>query len=87
MATTRTVCITFLDGQVLQFEFTPPEGSELETGSRFDHFVDSNFVSLDLDGSLLMYPMSTIRSIQVTPIPKPIPRGVIQGVKNVRRVD
>ncbi len=83
MATKYIVRLSFTDGQTTQFEFSPPEGAELGRATNFEHFLKSNYVTLELDGKLLLYPVHAIQSMEITPILDPLPRGVIRGARKL----
>ena len=83
MASKHIVRLTFTDGKTMQFEFTPPEGAELGRATNFEQFVTSNYVMIELEGSLALYPVHAIQSIEITPLLEPLPRGVIRGARRL----
>ena len=85
MSPTHTICLSFIDGQTVQFEVTPPEGWEFGRRDEFEQFLKSNYITLELDEGLVMYPRETVRSIQIIPVPTPLPPGVIRDVKVLKK--
>ena len=78
MSETITIKITFMDGQSLNTQFTPPDLVEWQRGSKLDKLLANPVLPIVIDGNAMFFPMNNIRSIQVTPAPKALPPHIIR---------
>ncbi len=81
MAEKRGLTIHFRDGT--KSSFTYPKQVEVESAiaTRMEKVLDKNSVTLEVDGSLLVIPISSIKYIQVYPAPAKLPDVVIKGAQ------
>ncbi|MEW6488026.1 MAG: hypothetical protein AB1578_08930 [Thermodesulfobacteriota bacterium] len=73
----ESVCVIHMnDGTKLTFQFPPQVGPEM-IGIELEKALNARMLAAELDGSLVMIPTTSIKSVQVTPAPTPLPRFVI----------
>ena len=84
MATTYSVKITFMDGHTVSFRGTPQvDTEEWQKGAKVQELIESQCIAIESEGRLLFYPTANIRSIEVSPAPKALPRVVLRNVELV----
>ena len=72
------VCVIHMnDGTSLTFQFPPQVAPEM-VGIELEKALNARMLAVEMDGSLVMIPTTSIKSVQVTPAPTPLPRFVIQ---------
>lgn len=76
VAECRQLEITFHDGRVLHFQGAPALGKLLHP----------HVLMLEVDGNLVVYPWSSIRSVEITPAPQLNPLHVVQGLTRIDSV-
>ena len=78
MATNRGMTIYFTDGNKAIFDF--PEQTDPTNITR--HVEDSlkgQYVMIEADGAVILYPLYNIQSIQLFPAPEILPKNAIKG--------
>ena len=75
--------IRLMDGESLNFELTPERGTEWTRGSKIQQLFSSNMLALELPRKIMIIPTSTIRSIEISPIPT----GLAGVIKNLKQLD
>jgi len=75
----RVGVIHFLDGTSLTFQFPPQASPAAEVGTALERALASRSVAVEMEGSLFIIPVTSIKSIQITPAPDPLPDTVIRS--------
>ena len=76
----RHLTIHFTDGSRLSFSFPgvdDPDPYSLST--RIQELLKGQYLLLEVDGSLMMFPLANIKYIQSYPAPSPVPANVLKG--------
>lgn len=76
--------VTLNDGTVQTYSLTESPASAAQMVSRIKSIMESTFLALELDNKLLMIPVYSIRSIEVSPAPLKLPDTVL---KNARLIE
>lgn len=85
MDATYRLKITFLDGKTEEFIGVPVEGGKAQRAVKMREIFKQNMLALEVDGSLLVVPTSSIRTVEITPSEGPYSEGVIRNLKRVNR--
>ena len=76
----RHMTIHFTDGSKLSFDFPAVQGADRHTlSARLQELLKDQYLLLEVDGSLMMFPFANIKYIQSYPAPDPVPAGVLRG--------
>jgi len=77
--------IEFHDGSKESFRFPKREDAEMRAVKRLEKVLESQVVMLSLEGEMRIYPMTSIKSIRVSPVPPnfPIPEIAIFGAEPI----
>ncbi len=70
--------ILFNDGSRLSLEFMK-QADNVSSGSLLRKAMESPTITFEGDGDLYMIPTTSIKYIQIHPVPESLPPGVIQG--------
>ena len=62
----RALTIYFLDGTHISFGFPMQRANDAARGIMLDDMLSRPHVMIEADGALLIYPMSAIKSIQIS---------------------
>ena len=62
----RALTIHFLDGTHISFGFPTQRANDAARGIMLDEILAKPYVMVEADGALLVYPMTSIKSIQLT---------------------
>ncbi len=82
MDKTRAMTIYFNDGTNLSFAF--PEQSDrtaLDAITRMEEYLKYDHVMVEADGTLLTFPYSSIKYLEIHPAPTTLPAQVIRGAR------
>lgn len=72
------VCVIHLnDGTSLTFQFPPQIAPEM-VSAQVEKALNARMLAVEMDGSLVMIPTTSIKSVQITPAPATLPKFVIQ---------
>ena len=86
MANTEKVVltITFLNGTIQKFEFprSPQDNPKLASG--VESVLKAPQLLLEVGGSLIVIPMSSILSVEIAPAPSKLPATAIKGVRRIQ---
>lgn len=76
--------ITFLNGTIQKFEYprTPQDNPKLASG--VDAALKAPQLLLEVGGSLIVIPMSSILSVEISPAPSKLPATAIMGVRRIQ---
>jgi hypothetical protein len=79
MAKQKNMVIYFNDGTKTAFDF-PQQQEDLTTLiSRIEKVLTMPYFCIESEGAVLLYPVTSIKSIQIYPAPKTLPSFVIKG--------
>jgi hypothetical protein len=62
----RALTIHFLDGTHISFGFPEQRGNDAARSILLDEILERPYLLVEADGALLVYPMSAIKSMQLT---------------------
>jgi hypothetical protein len=72
--------ITFIDGSKKLVEFPQQfADNDATAGARIKEALEARQLVLEADGALIVIPFENIKYLQVHPVPKKLPAGVIRG--------
>ena len=81
MTDKRGLTIHFRDGTKSSFTFPKQVENDSAIASRMEKVLDQKSLTMEVDGSLLLIPISSIKYIQVYPAPEKLPDVVIKGAQ------
>ncbi len=78
--TERRLTIHFTDGTNLGFAF-PKQQDALSHNvtQRVQELLKDQYLMIEVDGTVMLFPFANIKYIQVSPAPDPLPANVIKG--------
>lgn len=76
----RGMIIHFTDGSKKTLEF-PQQMADTDAtmGLRIKDALESRHIVLEAEGALIVIPFDNVKYVQVHPVPKKLPPGVIRG--------
>ena len=75
----RGLSIHFNDGSSTVFEFPPQAGDISNITRRVEELLKQQYIMVEVEGALVLYPLYNVRSIQVSPAPDRLPDNCIKG--------
>jgi hypothetical protein len=80
MAEDVRMTIHFTDSTSLSLIF--PRVAESETlASRIESLLKNQYLMLEVEGSVMMFPFHNVKYIQTHPAPDPLPPNIIRGAR------
>ncbi|WP_339488751.1 hypothetical protein [Pseudomonas sp. EL_65y_Pfl2_R95] len=73
----------FQDGQRLAMRFPQQSKDPVEVARGIRKQLESPFLSIEVDGDLLMIPRESIKYLQISPAPVALPDPVIAGAEMI----
>ncbi|MFI8480303.1 hypothetical protein ACIGCM_07010 [Pseudomonas sp. NPDC078700] len=83
MTPIKHLYLYFQDGQRLALRFPQQSNDPVEVARGLRKQLESPFLSIEVDGDLLMIPRESIKYLQITPSPVALPDGVIAGAEMI----
>ena len=83
MAEKRNMVIQFMDGTKLAYDFPKQVDDELSVASRIGRLLEMQYLVIECDGVMQLYPVTNIKSVHVYPLPDKLPEFVIRGAESV----
>ena len=80
----RHIKLHFIDGSMLRFEFPEPEGDGLGGAQRAEDILNQRHLVIEADGTLLLFPVTSIKYVEVFPAPRNLPGSVVRNAALVR---
>jgi hypothetical protein len=78
--TDRRLTIHFTDGTNLGFAFPKqPDAAGYNVTQRIQELLKDQYLMIEVDGTVMLFPFANIKYIQVSPAPDPLPANVIKG--------
>lgn len=71
----------FQDGQRIALRFPQQSADPVEVARGIRKQLESPFLSIEVDGDLLMIPRESIKYLQISPAPAALPDPVITGAE------
>jgi hypothetical protein len=81
MAEEIRMTIHFTDGSQLSFAFPRAEDLDRSLASRIEALFKHQYLMLEVDGSVMLFPLTNIKYIQAHPAPDPLPANIIRGAQ------
>jgi len=81
-STTHNVTIHLVHGDPIRFHVQLPEWRHMGLGGDIEKAQLRNMLAIELDGKLVMIPLSNIRSIEINPAPPELPKYIFRGAKS-----
>jgi len=75
-----TLTIKYLNGNEEKFEFLP-QIDQVNMVSRLTKILDSNQIILELEDKIVLIPIPTVQTIEISPLPPKLPDTVIRNVR------
>jgi len=75
--------ITFLNGTIQKFEYPRGPQDNPKLASSVEAVLKAPQLLLEVGGSLVVIPMSSILSVEITPAPSKLPTTAIKGVRRM----
>jgi hypothetical protein len=73
--------VTFIDGEQLKFVWERPEDSAVTAGGLIEKALANQSLAVELEGRLVVIPANNVRTIEILPAPKSLPKAVIRGAR------
>ncbi len=83
MAEKRALTIHFTDGTKFSFDFPKQVPDDQMIASRIEKVLKHQYLMVEADGTVLMFPLNNIKYIQAYPAPAKIPDNMIKGASIV----
>lgn len=77
----KALSIHFTDGNSVAFDFPAQPGEPRTITQRIENLLKQQYLMVEAEGGLLLYPLTNIRSIQVFPAPEILPENCIKGAR------
>jgi hypothetical protein len=74
----RALTIHFNDGTRLSFTF-PAQTEARWVRRKMEELLELGHLTIEADGTLMVFPLSSIKYLQATPVPDDLPGNVIKG--------
>ncbi len=84
MVDDRRLTIHFIDGSNLALSFPPQPGNPLRLAKRIEEAMESNYFATEIDDKLVIVPKTSIKYMEVAPLPDELPETVIRGARSVQ---
>jgi hypothetical protein len=85
MSASASLTVFFLDGTKVSFRYPRQAGSDPATiAGTVKKAIDADKLVLEVDGSLLVIPMRSVKYVQVTPAPDHLPGGILRHARIIR---
>ena len=81
----RTISLTvrFADGEPFKVETEADDSQLRNLAGNIEQAMSASFVGVELEGTLHLFPLHTIRAIEITPAPKAVIKHVVRDVRRV----
>ena len=79
MTQKRNLTIHFMDGTKIAYDFPQQIKDDLTMSSRIEALLDKQFIVIEGEGAIHLYPVCNIKSVQLHPVPDKLPDYVIKG--------
>ncbi len=79
MTQKRRMTIHFIDGSKCAFSFPQQAADEHGMARKIGELLEHEHVMVEADGTLMVFPLSSIKYIQAYPAPSRLPDSVIKG--------
>lgn len=83
MTDKRNMIIHFMDGTKVAYDFPKQVDDELSVASKIGKLLELQYLVIECDGVMQLYPVCNIKSINVYPLPDRLPDFVIHGADQV----
>jgi len=78
MSDNRYAVIHFIDGSSKKIEF-PAQSDDINVSDKIQKLINNSCLMIEVEGSLMIIPMTSIKYIQSYPKPGILPDSVIKG--------
>jgi len=76
----RRMTIHFNDGTSMPLQFAQQDASAHNVTQRVHELLKDQYMLAEVDGSLMLFPLASIKYIQVSPAPEIVPANALKGV-------
>jgi hypothetical protein len=77
----RGLTIFFNDSSKISVDFPVQNPTPQNITAQVQNLLKDQYLMLEVDGALMMFPLHNIKYIQVYPAPDPLPANVIRGAR------
>ena len=74
----KQLTIHFMDGNKVCFDF-PEQTDSINISKQVESLLKDQYIMIEAEGSIFLYPLQNIKSIQVYPAPKILPSNLIKN--------
>lgn len=78
MSEKRQLTIHFIDGNKICFDF-PEQTDPVNITKQVESLFKDQYLMIQAEGSIFLYPLQNIKSIQVYPAPEKLPTNLIKN--------
>jgi hypothetical protein len=83
MSQQRNMVIHFMDGTKLAYDFPKQVAAGLSVISKIEKVLEKQYLVIESEGVMQLYPVNNIKSIQFHPLPERLPDFVIRDAQSV----
>ena len=80
MPSNRGMTIYFTDGNKVCFDF-PEQMNPSTVTKQTEDLLKGQYIMIEADGALFLYPLYNIKSIQIYPVPDVLPANVVRNAR------
>jgi hypothetical protein len=80
---TIRLTVRVADGDALTVETDADDTRLRNLAGNIEQAMSANFLGVELEGTLHLFPLHTIRAIEITPAPKAVIKHVVRDVRRV----
>ena len=73
--------VRFMDGTEERFEYARLPQDDVNLAGRIQEALDAKHLLIEVEGKLIVYPVHSIKAIEVSPVPEKLPRIVMQKAR------
>ncbi len=77
-----TISVHLHSGEPIVFKQDLTEDRERNSGTRIEQSMNSNFFGVEMDGKLILIPISSIKKVEISPAPEAVISHVIKGARS-----
>ena len=74
----RQLTIHFVDGSKISYQY-PTQFAPEQITKQVSSMLQNQYLIIEADGAISLYPLSSVKSIQVFPAPAVLPKNILKG--------
>jgi hypothetical protein len=76
---TVRLSITFMDGREIGYAWEAADEDLFRASSSIDRVLHNQAITLSIEGRLIIIPLSSVRYVEINPVPINLPGHVVKG--------